>query len=239
MKKFFLSYGTSYTCHSYLRDINAETFKRFNNFDKYLLLDEKSIKEDYALKYSNILSEKRGAGYWLWKPYLIDRVLSSMENNDLLMYCDSSISQINNLTPVLSLASRRHIIPFIINDGSGDEREVCKRDALILTGSDNERTWSNPITSQLGASYIFLRKTTKTVRVVKKWLTFCEDERIISDKENVMGKPNYPMFIDHRHDQAVLSLLCKQNNLSPIYDITQYGNNYRKEGWGQLLYHGR
>lgn len=239
MKKYFLSYGTSYTYHSRLRDINAESFKRFNNFDVYFLLDEKSIKKEYAQKYNNILSEKRGAGYWLWKPYLIDRLLSLMKDNDILMYCDSSISQINNLDPVLSLTRSRHIIPFIVNDGRGDEREVCKRDALILTDSDNESIWSRPLSGQLGASYIFLRKTDKTVRIVKKWLAFCEDERIISDKENVMGKPNYPMFIDHRHDQAVLSLLCKQNNLTPIYDITQYGNNFRNESWGQLLHHGR
>ena len=239
MKKYFMSYGTSHTYHGNLRDISAKSFLHFNNFDSYFLLDEKSIKEDYYQKHINIFSQKRGAGYWLWKPYLIDRILSTMEENDILMYCDSCISQINDLSEVLTVALDRHIITFIVNDGMSDEREVCKRDALILTDSDNANMWSEPIPGQLGASYIFFRKTPRTVNIVKKWLTFCEDERILTDKENVMGKPNYPMFVDHRHDQSVLSLLCKQNDFLPIYDITQYGNDYRKESWGQLLYHGR
>ena len=29
-----------------------------------------------------------------------------------------------------------------------------------------------------------------------------------------MGRPNYPGFIDHRHDQSVLSLLSKQHDLA-------------------------
>jgi hypothetical protein len=239
MKKYFLSYGTSYNSYSHMRDKNAETFLKFNNFDRYFLLDENSINKDYYFNHRDILTSNRGAGYWLWKPYLINKVLSTLEYNDILMYCDSSISQVASLDSVLSLLKERDIITFIVNDGNGDEREVCKRDALILLDCDREYIWQKPLSGQLGASYIFLRKTKKTVEVVKEWLEYCEDERIISDKENVLGKPNYPMFVDHRHDQAVLSLLCKKHNITPIYDITQYGNEFRTESWGQMLYHGR
>ena len=35
-----------------------------------------------------ILANKRGYGYWLWKPYLIMKTLEQMNDNDILVYAD-------------------------------------------------------------------------------------------------------------------------------------------------------
>ena len=43
-----------------------------------------------------------------------------------------------------------------------------------------------------------------------------------------MGLPNYPEFIDNRHDQTVLSLLSKKWGISAFRDPSQYGNNTEK-----------
>jgi hypothetical protein len=32
----------------------------------------------------------------------------------------------------------------------------------------------------------------------------------VQDMDNTLGQPNYPEFYDHRHDQAIFSLLTKK-----------------------------
>lgn len=240
MKKYFLNYATSYNMFSHLRDEYSKSFLQFNNFDYYYLLDEKSVSNSYKEKNYKILNCPTGAGYWLWKPYLINKLLSKINYGDIIMYCDARVSQKNSLIPVLNFIKNKHIVPFYVNSGKGeDDRAACKRDALILTNCDNESIWNREYNGQYGASYLFIVKTDKSIKIIKEWLNFCEDERIITDNPNVMGQPNYSTFKFHRHDQSILSLLCKKYELDPIYDITQYGNPYRTENWDQILTHHR
>lgn len=241
MKKYFLSYATSYNRFGALRDNHVKSFLCHKNFDYYYILDERSIKEDYKDRHKEIFNSSRGAGYWLWKPYLIDRLLDKIEFGDIIMYCDGLISQKESLEPIFNFIKDKDILPFFINCGKkGTEKLACKRDTLILMNCDNENIFNKEYSDQYGASYLFIRKTEKSTKLIKQWLFFCEDERAISDNPNVLGLPNYPEFIDHRHDQSILSLLCKKYDIVPIYDITQCGNSYRVEDWGQLLvHHGR
>jgi hypothetical protein len=41
---------------------------------------------------------------------------------------------------------------------------------------------------------------------VQEWLAGCEDQRILTDISNACGLPNFPDFVEHRHDQSVLTL---------------------------------
>ena len=47
---------------------------------------------------------------------------------------------------------------------------------------------------------------------VSEWLTYAQDARAITDDDNVLGSNNYPDFREHRHDQAIMSLLVKKWN---------------------------
>lgn len=62
-------------------------------------------------------------------------------------------------------------------------------------------------------------------------LHYAQDIRIISDRPNTMGKDNYPDFVDHRHDQSVISLISKKRGIKKFRDPSQYGiiNHYPKE----------
>jgi len=50
----------------------------------------------------------------------------------------------------------------------------------------------------------------KTRELVNRWYEFCCDYHLIDDSPSVV--PNLPEFIEHRHDQAVFSLLTKKCN---------------------------
>jgi len=48
-------------------------------FDKVFSYSPKDIEIDFFEKNSKILEQKRGNGYWLWKPYFIKRALDKLE----------------------------------------------------------------------------------------------------------------------------------------------------------------
>ena len=76
------------------------------------------------------------------------------------------------------------------------------------------------------ASYIIVRKSTESFSFISEWLTYAQDSRALTDDPNVLGKDNYDGFIDHRHDQSILSLLAKKWKLIRYTDPSQWGENF-------------
>jgi hypothetical protein len=52
-------------------------------------------------------------------------------------------------------------------------------------------------------------------------------------------KDNYDGFIEHRHDQSILSNLQKKHGVTLVEDISQYGDITREEGYKRLVNHHR
>ena len=52
--------------------------------------DKDIISTEFYKENKEILSLNRGAGYWLWKPYLILETLKKMNDGDVLLYLDST-----------------------------------------------------------------------------------------------------------------------------------------------------
>jgi hypothetical protein len=63
---------------------------------------------------------------------------------------------------------------------------------------------------------------------ISEWLTYAQNSRVITDDDNVLGFVNYPDFLDHRHDQAILSLLAKKWNLTVYPDPSQWGQSEKR-----------
>jgi hypothetical protein len=75
--------------------------------------------------------------------------------------------------------------------------------------------------NQLLATYILFKKNNYAVHFVEKWLRLCEKENLITDSDNIHMK-NFDDFIDHRHDQAIFSLLCYNHGIKNVPQIDQY-----------------
>ncbi len=74
--------------------------------------------------------------------------------------------------------------------------------------------------------------------LVAEWLESCRDRRVLTDEPNTCGLPNLPGFVDHRHDQSVLSLQAGRRNLELFRHPSQFGNHaklpeYRERVSGQ------
>jgi hypothetical protein len=72
------------------------------------------------------------------------------------------------------------------------------------------------------ASFVLLKNTIKTQLFVTTWLTFATDPRALTDQPNQLGD-NHPGWKDHRHDQSILSLLCKKWKIHKELDPSQDG----------------
>lgn len=71
------------------RKWNTLTGKYIAKFDKVYEFSPHDIDPSFAILYHDILSQKRGNGLWLWKPYFVNKVLENCNNGDIIFYCDS------------------------------------------------------------------------------------------------------------------------------------------------------
>jgi hypothetical protein len=94
-----------------------------------------------------------------------------------------------------------------------------KGDCFFEINEVNKDDWKDA--NQLQGTYIFFKKCEFSVSFVKRWLSLCEKENLITDQPNV-NMENFNDFIDHRHDQAIFSLLCYNKEIMNIPQIDQY-----------------
>lgn len=194
-----------------------------HGFDKTVAYGIQDIDPEFVQRNSYTFSHPRGAGFWIWKPYLILKTFNAMTESDWLMYTDSGMHFVRNpwewIHSMESDIGDKGIITF---DICGKNRQFTKRDTFVLMGLDTpEYTDSD----QRMASVFVCRKTPFAKAFLEEWLHYACDPRIITDLPNTQGKPNYPEFRDHRHDQSIMSLLSiKHGTFCVRKDITQFSN---------------
>lgn len=215
------------------QQLNSKSGMETGAFDKVISYSPEDIDADFYNQNREILSQRRGNGYWLWKPYFIKKTLEMLKDGDFLFYCDAGAYFIQPITPIIdiSLETGQNVMIFELDLM---EKMWTKRDAFILMDCDrSEFTDSN----QRLAGFTLWRKSNLAMEVAHEFLRFAQDKRIITDMKNQCGHPNYPGFIAHRHDQSIISLLTKKYGLGAYRDPSQWGNHIRKENspYGQII----
>ena len=105
------------------------------------------------------------------------------------------------------------------------EKFYTKRDTFILLGADSPFYTE---TKQFNAAIQIYKKSQFTEIFLEELLYYSQDKRIITDDPNTLLLPNLEGFIDHRHDQSILSILTKKfsqvNSGKANYDINLLNN---------------
>ena len=188
-------------------------------FDAVIQYQKKDIGETFASLNKNILSKKRGAGYWLWKPYFIFRALQNSCVGDIVFYSDSGAKFIKPMEPLFKKikASSHGILPFEMS-GHHKENEYCRKSVIEeVVGHDEEITQSD----QRMASFIGVYNCEESLGIIKEWLRLCVKEHLILDLPPQGDE--FETFKDHRHDQALWSLLTKKLKIETAPDPSQWG----------------
>jgi hypothetical protein len=74
----------------------------------------------------------------------------------------------------------------------------------------------NAISPQLEAGLIGLRNNESNRALVEEWAKWMEDDQILTDTPS--SYPNHPNFIEHRHDQSILTNLVLRDKY-PIHNV--------------------
>jgi len=154
-------------------------------------------------KNKDILTQKRGAGYWLWKPYFILKTMEMFPDNTLILYADSGVVFTDSLEEILEILNQDQIL--LIGHGKPVPLRIyLKAEAQKIFGiKANE----NVLNSQnIWAFFMGIRNTPTNRVFIKKWLTMCENKDALTDQPfdpHIQEKT----FSYHQHDQALLSVL--------------------------------
>ena len=213
--KLLINYANSLVKTS--QKINSATGLRVAGFDKVISYSPKDIDRNFYRRNRKILSQRRGNGYWLWKPYFIRKSLDLLDEGDLLFYCDSGLlfpSSIQPFTKAIEEANQQ-LLPFSLGENLL-EKTWTKRDAYILLGCDEPKYADSP--QMVGGLHLW-RKSKFATDFADEWLRYAQNERAITDMPNQLGKPNHPEFVEHRHDQSIFSLLVKKHGIKSYEEI--------------------
>lgn len=181
---------------------------------------------DAAFRAENaeVLCAARGAGYWLWKPQIILQELDRIQPGEVLCYSDAgrnSYYRFSRMPERLIAKTLTNGYGFLLGPiiaQHGPMSRWTKRDAFILTGMDRPEIAALP---QIQAGWSFWTNNSASRIFLNLWLEACRDPRALTDQLNELGT-NYPDFRDHRHDQALLSLIAYREG-APRLDYTSSG----------------
>lgn len=200
------------------------TGKYIGQFDKIINYSETDIDDDFKRKHNAILSIKRGNGLWLWKPYFILKTLNHVSENDVIFYCDSGSFFIKSIKTLLRSMKNDDI--WVSNTPLIEKQFTQKKTFKLMDCDDNKYYQTNHIQ----ASFIALRKNRKTIDFVNEWLRYCCNKDILKSNKNNCFSNDKEIFIAHREDQSILSLLCKKHDILPHRDPSQFGKIPEKYG---------
>ena len=155
---------------------------------------------------------ERGAGFYAWKPFIIQKKLQEIPKGDIVFYCDVGRSfPYKLLSGSLQVffdwmnAQQQPFMPGVKIPWNGPMSQWTKRHAFIDLGIDSPRVHSE---SPIQASFSIWSHTRESLDIVGEWMNLSAQRQLISDDPSVLGSPELPDFCEHRWDQALLSLVC-------------------------------
>lgn len=234
MKKVLANYAQNKYLES--QKLNSASGREVAGFDEVVSYDQSALDPEFYERNRHILEQDRGAGYWLWKPYVILKTLRQLDDGDLLFYSDSGAVFLTGIDSLLDKVDNEHGILLFTLEDFHTHKTWTKRDCFHYMGLDYEPFLS---VNMILASFVVCVKTASNLDFFEEWLTYAQDARVLTDSSNECGLPNYPEFRDHRHDQSILSLLGRKYGIETVEDISQWGNDRRQADVPQIIDHTR
>ena len=187
----------------------AQSFDYFTHIHGFT---EKDLQEDTSFWETHgpfVENNPRGYGFWLWKPYLIQRTLQEMNENDVLVYCDAgctlNLRGITRFHEYMSMLEQNSfgMLAFQLHDNCKEMYYSKKKTWEIL--GEHVHHYSQSV--QIMATVVCMKKTAYTQLLVNDWYTYGSQYEYINDERSLEESIE---FKDHRHDQSIFSLVTKQ-----------------------------
>jgi hypothetical protein len=155
--------------------------------------------------FRKVMSNPKGGGYWAWKPLIIQNALL---NSEEVIYLDSSVIP-NSPEALINLMNATNRITAVrtiyIN------KDWTKRSCFVAMNCDRQRYWN---THQIWGAVVAVRnqRGLSGMSILQEWLKYCSDENVVTD---IPCENNFPTFVQHRHDQSILTNLLVKHKQTP------------------------
>jgi hypothetical protein len=206
----------------YFQNRNLLTASAINRgFDFILNYRRDHIDANY-IKQHPILQQKIGAGYWLWKPYLILKTLQNIPDGAIVMYADSGLVIRQPMQQYLNkqFAPNKDILAFAYNQQlHGVAATIASGDTFLALNCMDESCRNG---HHVWAGMLALRNSKQSRDFIQEWLKYCEQDQILQGIS--LNTPNYPEFTHHQHDEAILSVLV--NREAAIVNFVPMDSNF-------------
>ena len=220
---------------TYGDSIYEETKQRLYNqasnlgwFDTITSYSPEDLDEEFKKKFKDILSHPRGGGYWIWKPYVINKHLEMIKDNDILIYLDAGcyinpkgferfkeyIELLKNSEEAcISFQMQHHI------EKKWTTKEIFEY--LNINSGSKDIIESG----QIIATVKMFRKCANSINIVSVWLNALHANPLLFTDHYNKNK-QCEIFIDNRHDQSICSVLCKLYKTIILEDETYFEDGF-------------
>ena len=179
-------------------------------FDEIFVYTEKDFDESFRSRHAEFIKNNpRGYGYWIWKPYFVNRILKSLDDDDVLVYLDTGCG-------INKTGAKRfdHYLKLVRNSELGCvcfyngyiEKDWCKGDVLDYFNVRNNKEITE--SQQIMGGIFMIRKNKNICQLIERWEYVTSNYYHLLDDSDSKS-PNLPGFCENRHDQSIFSLLLK------------------------------
>ncbi|RNI32172.1 hypothetical protein EFY79_20270 [Hanamia caeni] len=177
-----------------------------NIFSQIYSLGSEDFDEDFFNSHQAFIANNpKGYGFFIWKPYVIYKILKQLDEGDILVWGDAG----NTIPGTREECLRKFNL---VKSNKGTKIIACQEGyniRWIKTDLYFRVKWYAILYAfkfMPAANRIVIQKDAKTMSFVKEWLELCtKDYRNIDYSHSKL--PKMPFFIEHRFDQSVFAIL--------------------------------
>ena len=149
---------------------------------------------------------KKGAGWWRWKPFLLLRKLREVDEGDIVAHLDYDLIMDVRPNALFCLGQNAPNGIALFHMPCLTERAWTKKECSDALNATEEMLDS----VQIYAGMVIVRKSASSMRFVEEWLRHTASDLVT---ENMQMAIQHSTFVQHRHDQSILSILSKRHLL--------------------------
>jgi hypothetical protein len=202
MKIHYLSFASGNKKFFHYQKIKHSIFVSLNYEVNNIFTNEKDIYGNHLDNYQTLFLKKNPMlGYFAWKPIIIKKFLKKINESEILIYSDAmdiiDPSFIENIAKI-------NFSDLILLEGFYKNKCYTKLDCFEIMNCASKDYFNS---LQLEAGLSIWKKTQFSIDLLDEWQNYCFNLYANGKDENLSGKPNDKEFINHKHDQSILTNL--------------------------------
>lgn len=232
-KKIFIAYADDSLAYS-LKRIGRQA-RRLNLFDEVILYTPADLSDE--VRTHPLMQYKRGGGYWLWKPWLIQKTLREHAPGDIVVYVDagSTLRKSPEWERLFELMGNYDTLCFQYAEtvaafarwGNASTKIKYWTKKQMLSFFDNyfhDNAYRD--NCKIMGGLLFMKNPENSL--LRHWLdiTINHPELIVDPTEEEL-KDQEPGFAYHKHEQSVITALAYYDKTVRV--IPETYENYRPD----------